>query len=163
MEIRVSMEINFRLATAKDSEIIGNLVVELTNEISTLTNAKHFDINLDETIQRCNELIQKGHYSAIIGVYDNRPIAVVTMTETYALYVSGTIGVVQEFYVTPQFRATGVGSMLIEQAKDYGKKCNWSCIELCTPPLPEFDRTLNFYQKNGLNPVGGRKMRQMLG
>jgi len=103
------------------------------------------------------------HYSAIIGVYDNRPIAVVTMTETYALYVSGTIGVVQEFYVAPQFRATGVGSMLIEQVKDYGKKCNWSCIELCTPPLPEFDRTLNFYQKNGLSPVGGRKMRQMLG
>ena len=156
------MEINFRRATAKDSEIIGNLVVALTNEISSLTNAKHFDIDLNETIQRCNELIQDGHYCAIIGEYENNPIAVVTMTETYALYVSGKIGVVQEFYVAPQFRASGVGSMLIEQVKGYGKRCNWSCIELCTPPLPEFERTLNFYQKNGLIPVGGRKMRQAL-
>ena len=156
------MKINFRLATAKDSEIIGNLVVELTNEISLLTNAKHFDIDLSDTIVRCSELIQRGHYCAIIGEYENTPIAVVTMSETYALYVSGKIGVVQEFYVAPQFRASGVGSMLIEQVKHYGKRCNWSCIELCTPPLPEFERTLNFYQQNGLNPVGGRKMRQML-
>lgn len=52
--------------------------------------------------------------------------------------------------------------MLIQQVQDYGKKHNWSCIELCTPPLPEFEQTLNFYQKNGLTPVGGRKMRQTL-
>ena len=35
-------------------------------------------------------------------------------------------------------------------------------IELCTPPLPEFEASLRFYQKNGLAPVGGRKMREML-
>lgn len=156
------MEINFRVATINDSQIIGSLVVELTNEISELTKAQHFDIDLNGTIQRCNELITDGHYAAIIGVYDNNPIAVVTMTETYALYAGGKIGVIQEFFVSPQFRASGVGSMLIEQVQDYGKKHNWSCIELCTPPLPEFERTLNFYQKNGLIPVGGRKMRQAL-
>ena len=156
------MEINFREATLKDSELIGRLVVELTTEICELTNTPHFDIDLNGTIQRCNELINGGHYSAIIGVYDNNPIAVVTMTETYALYAGGKIGVIQEFYVSPEFRASGVGSMLIEQVQVYGKKHNWSCIELCTPPLPEFERTLNFYQKNGLSPVGGRKMRQVL-
>jgi len=156
------MEINFRIATVKDSEIIGALVVELTTEICELTKAQHFDIDLNGTIQRCNELITNGHYAAIIGVYKNNPIAVVTMTETYALYAGGKIGVIQEFYVTPDYRASGVGTMLIEQVQRYGKKHNWSCVELCTPPLPEFERTLNFYQKNGLTPVGGRKMRQAL-
>jgi GNAT superfamily N-acetyltransferase len=156
------MEIKFREATVQDSEIIGSLVVDLTTEICELTNAKHFDIDLIGTIQRCNELISDGHYSAIIGVYEGNPIAVVTMTETYALYAGGKIGVIQEFYVSPEFRASGVGSMLVEQVQNYGKKHNWSCIELCTPPLPEFERTLNFYQRNGLNPVGGRKMRQAL-
>ena len=156
------MEINFRVATIQDSEIIGSLVVELTTEICELTKAQHFDIDLKSTIQRCHELIRDGHYSAIIGMYENKPISVVTMTETYALYAGGKIGVIQEFYVYPEFRASGVGSMLIEQVQDYGKKHNWSCIELCTPPLPEFERALNFYQKNGLIPVGGRKMRQAL-
>ncbi len=156
------MEVNFRVATIKDSEIIGSLVVELTTEICELTKAQHFDIDLNGTIQRCRELIRDGHYSAIIGVYENNPVAVVTMTETYALYAGGKIGVIQEFYVSPEFRDSGVGSMLIEQVQDYANKHQWSCIELCTPPLPEFERTLNFYQKNGLIPVGGRKMRQAL-
>lgn len=156
------MNINFREATVNDVETIGSLVVALTNEISELTNAKHFDINLKDTIQRCRELISDGHYAAIIGEFENKEIAVVTMTETYALYVGGKIGVIQEFYISPEYRASGVGSMLIEQVQTYGQRQNWSCIELCTPPLPEFERTLNFYQKNGLIPVGGRKMRRAL-
>jgi GNAT superfamily N-acetyltransferase len=156
------MNINFREATLKDSELIASFVVELTSEICELTKTQHFDIDLNGTIQRCHELIKNGHYSAIIGRLENKPIAVVTLTETYALYAGGKIGVIQEFYVSPEFRDSGVGSMLIEQVQGYGKKRNWSCIELCTPPLPEFERTLNFYQKNGLLPVGGRKMRQAL-
>lgn len=156
------MEINFRVATIEDSEIIGSLVVELTTEICELTKAQHFDIDLNGTIQRCSELIRDGHYAGIIGEYQNKPVSVVTFTETYALYAGGKIGVIQEFYISPEHRASGVGSLLIEQVKRYGKQQDWSCIELCTPPLPEFERTLNFYQKNGLIPVGGRKMRQAL-
>jgi len=156
------MNINFRKATVKDVETIGALVVALTNEISELTKTKHFDIDLEGTIKRCQELISDGHYVAIIGEYENKGIAVVTLTETYALYAGGKIGVIQEFYVSPEFRTSGVGSMLIEQVQAYGQRQHWSCIELCTPPLPEFERTLNFYQKNGLMPVGGRKMRQAL-
>lgn len=156
------MNINFRKATVHDVQVIGALVVALTNEISELTNAKHFSINLDDTIQRCRELITDGHYTVIIGEFEKKGMAIATLTETYALYVGGKIGVIQEFYITPEFRASGVGSMLIEQVKFYGQRQNWSSIELCTPPLPEFERTLNFYQKNGLIPVGGRKMRQAL-
>jgi GNAT superfamily N-acetyltransferase len=156
------MQINFKEAKLEDSKTIGSMVVELTNEICELTKAPHFDIKLNSTIERCRELIRDGHYGAIIGEHQNKPIAVVTFTETYALYVDGKIGVIQEFYVSPEFRASGAGSLLIEQVKKYGKQHNWSCIELCTPPLPEFEKTLNFYQKNGLIPVGGRKMRQPL-
>jgi len=156
------MKINFREATLKDSEIIASMVVELTREICVLTNESYFDLDLNDTTQRCYNLIRDGHYSSIIAECENIPIAAVTFTETYALYVGGKIGLIQEFYVSPKYRASGVGSMLIEQVKIYGKQQNWSCIELCTPPLPEFEKTLRFYQKNGLVPVGGRKMRQAL-
>lgn len=64
---------------------------------------QHFDIDLNETIQRCSELITNGHYSAIIGAYENNPIAVVTMAETYAVYAGGKIGVIQEFHVSLEF------------------------------------------------------------
>ena len=156
------MEITFRVATVDDADLIGSLVVDLTVEICELTNAAHFDINLSDTIERCKAFIHDGHYAAIIGSHNEMPIAVVTLSETYALYAGGKIGVIQEFYVLPDFRASGIGSMLIEQVKTYGNEHDWSCVELCTPPLPEFERTLNFYQKNGLTAVGGRKMRQAL-
>jgi GNAT superfamily N-acetyltransferase len=156
------MNISFRKATVNDSEMVASLVVELTTEICHLTHTTHFDINQHDTTKRCESLIKNGHYRVIIASQNNTPIAMVTLTETYALYAGGKIGVIQEFYVVPEFRDSGVGSQLIEQVKSHAKHHNWSCIELCTPPLPEFERTLNFYQKNGLNPVGGRKMRQVL-
>lgn len=77
------------------------------------------------------------------------------MTETYALYAGGKIGGIQEFYVAPAHRASGVGTLLIEQVRLHGAECNWSCIELCTPPLPAFERTLRFYERNGLGLLGG--------
>ena len=88
--------------------------------------------------------------------------AVATISETYALYAGGKIGIIQEFYVIPEFRSSGVGSKLLDAIRIHGVNRNWSCIELCTPPLPEFERTVAFYQTNGLLPVGGRKMRQNL-
>jgi hypothetical protein len=32
-----------------------------------------------------------------------------------------------------------------------------------TPPLPVFDRTLRFYQSNGFEVAGGRKLKSALG
>jgi GNAT superfamily N-acetyltransferase len=156
------MQLEFILATPNNAEIIGSLVVKLTQEICERTHAQHFKIDLAGTVQRCEALLSAGHYAAIIGWSDNIPVAVSTITETYALYAGGKIGVIQEFYVIPEFRSSGVGAMLIEQVRHYGQKHDWSCIELCTPPLPEFERTISFYQHNGLIPVGGRKMRQHL-
>lgn len=156
------MKLEFIQATPDKAEIIGSLVVQLTQEICERTNAQHFNIDLKGTVQRCEELLSAGHYAAIIGWSDVTSVAVSTITETYALYAGGKIGVIQEFYVIPEFRCSGVGAMLLEQVKNYGQKQGWSCIELCSPPLPEFERTLSFYQNNGLVPVGGRKMRQNL-
>lgn len=154
------MNIDFKLANENDAEKIGELVIKLTEEICIKTNAKHFDIDLPGTIKRCRDLIHDKNYGAIVGYSSNTPIAVATFSESYALYAGGKVGIIPEFYVDPAFRSSGVGAQLISRVKDYGRNHGWSCIELCTPPLPEFERTVLFYQKNGLIPVGGRKMRQ---
>jgi|TARA_B110000211_G_scaffold231961_1_gene294637 GNAT superfamily N-acetyltransferase len=156
------MSIVFKIAVVDDSEIIGSLVTKLTDEICVRTNSNHFDIDIDGTIARCAELMRQGHYGAVIGLADGVPIAISTFTESYALYAGGKVGVIPEFYVDPSYRSAGVGAKLIAEVKRYGKSRGWSCIELCTPPLPEFDRTLAFYEENGLKPVGGRKMREHL-
>ena len=156
------MSMKFIVATVRDVEVIANFVVKLTEEICLKTNVQFFSINLDETVARCRELIRDKNYGAIIGYMEDQPIAMSTFTESYALYAGGKIGVIPEFYVEPVYRSSGVGAKLIAAVKDYGRDQGWSCIELCTPPLPEFERTLNFYQNNGLMPVGGRKMREYI-
>lgn len=156
------MNMYFKQATCDNAATIGTMVMDLTQEICALTDTQHFDINLQETIERCESFLKEGHYSAILGYIDDKAVAVVTMSQTYALYASGKIAVVQEFYVIPEYREAGMGSVLIEQAKAHAKMQGCACIELCTPRLPEFARSVNFYQKNGLSPVGGRKMRVTL-
>lgn len=156
------MVIEHRVATENDAEVIGELVLQLTQEICVKTHSNPFSIDLTSTASKLRELILNKSYGAIIGTFNKKPIAVSTFTESYALYAGGKIGIIPEFYVVPEFRSTGIGAQLISKVKDYGRENAWSCIELCTPPLPEFERTLAFYQENGLVPVGGRKMRQYL-
>lgn len=156
------MNIQFAVATESDAEVIAKFVIKLTEEICLKTNAKFFSINLEGTIARCRELILDKNYGAIIGYIEGQPVAMSTFTESYALYAGGKIGIVPEFYVDPIYRSSGIGAKLILAVKDYGRDRGWACIELCTPPLPEFERTLEFYQNNGLMAVGGRKMREYL-
>lgn len=156
------MLIEYRVATASDAEMVANLVLELTQEIRIKTNSNPFNADLASSTSNLRELILNNNYGAIIGVCNGKPIAVSTFTESYALYAGGKIGIIPEFYVVPEFRSSGIGAQLIAEVKIYGRKNGWLCIELCTPPLPEFERTLNFYKGNGLIPVGGRKMRQYM-
>ncbi|WP_062061532.1 GNAT family N-acetyltransferase [Cellvibrio sp. OA-2007] len=156
------MSIKFAVATESHAEVIAAFVIKLTEEICLKTNVQFFSIDLDETVARCRELIRDKNYGAIIGYRADQPIAMSTFTESYALYAGGKIGVIPEFYVDPLYRSSGVGAKLISVIKDYGRDHGWACIELCTPPLPEFERTLGFYQNNGLMAVGGRKMREYI-
>lgn len=155
------MNTYFAKATADDAEEIARLVYALTEEICQRT-AHEFGIDLPGTIQMCRQLISAGHYAVIVGRSAGSAIAVATLAETYALYAGGKIGVIQEFYVAPEFRSTGVGAALLQRVNEHARECGWSCIELCTPPLPEFEKTLAFYTRQGLAAVGGRKMRKHL-
>ena len=54
------MKLEFTQATPADSKTIGKLVVNLTAEICERTNAQYFDIELEDTVQRCKELLITG-------------------------------------------------------------------------------------------------------
>ena len=71
-------------------------------------------------------------------------------------------GIIQEFYVDPAWRSRGVGGAMLERARAYAKGRGWRRLELCTPPLPAFDRTLAFYGRHGFEVTGGRKMKCVL-
>ena len=89
---------------------------------------------------------------------DAQVVGFITMHEGHALYAQGPYGIISEFYVKPGHRSSGIGRTLIERAKQHAEGRKWKRLEATTPPLPEFDRTLQFYEKHGFRIQGGRKM-----
>ncbi len=48
---------------------------------------------------------------------------------------------------------------LLAKAKRIARSKGWTRLEVTTPPLPQFDRTLAFYERQGFSISGGRKMK----
>lgn len=153
------LPIEFRLAEPKHAATVASLVFDLTNEIIERTQAQHFDLELATLTRQCRDFLERGIYQAWLVYRGEQAVGVATLAETFALYAGGKVGVMQEFYIAPDCRSEGIGANLMERVFSLGEKRGWTCVELCTPPLPEFEGALRFYQQQGFQAVGGRKMR----
>lgn len=74
----------------------------------------------------------------------------------------GAFGTIPEIFVRLEFRSQNVGMRLVEQAKSFGSSRGWKRLEVTTPPLPEFDKTLAFYEREEFVITGGRKLKVLL-
>ncbi len=153
------MEISIRSAHPKDAETISGFVTALTQEICAAMNSRYFNLDLEETTALCRTLMEQNRYVALLAFVQNEPVGVATLTEGCALYVGGALATVQEVYVLPQRRSHGVGAALMASIHEMGITRQWKAIDLTTPPLPEFERSVKFYEGQGFRVVGGRKMR----
>ena len=130
----------------------------------TATVSAHFHVDLPAIVQRCEQFIAEGIYIVFVAIDrdGNAPIGFISLTRTHSLYAEGVFGIIPELYVQPMYRSGGVGQRLLDAAKCYGRSNGWQRLEVTTPPLPMFDRTLDFYQNNGFAVAGGRKMKVLL-
>lgn len=156
------MNCSIRQATPDDAAAVAAMVKALTDEIIERTRARHFNVDLPQTTARCRDFMETGKYAVYLAVGEaGRNVGFAALCESHALYAGGTFGIVQEFYVVPDLRSMGVGRQLLDAAAAHAQNSGWKRLELCTPPLPEFDRTLDFYEKNGFEVTGGRKMKRL--
>lgn len=154
------MNFHIKTATSDDAPDVAALVTALTMEICQRCNDhSQFENKEALTAQLCARWMDEGVYKALIAYDETRAVGVVTIAESYALYAGGKIGIIQECYVTPERRSARLGEALLKAALSLAQANGWACMELCTPPLPEFARTIDFYAGHDFVPVGGRKMR----
>lgn len=154
------MSLHIHTATSHDAPLVALLITALTLEICHECN-NHTQFENDEalTAELCAAWIDAGLYRALIAYDGAQALGVVTIAESYALYAGGKIGIIQECYVVPERRSHAVGDALLTATLALAEQHGWACIELCTPPLPQFARTIDFYARHHFVPVGGRKMR----
>jgi GNAT superfamily N-acetyltransferase len=87
------------------------------------------------------------------------PLGFLALYESFALYTEGAYGTIPEFYIRPAHRSKGIGAALMGEARRLGQSRGWRRLEVTTPPLPQFDRTMAFYQREGFSISGGRKLK----
>jgi GNAT superfamily N-acetyltransferase len=157
------MKISIQQATEQDASAIAVLVGELLSEIMSQIGVQAFHFDLTETQQRLADFIQRQQYFVLIARNDdNQIIGFIAAYESYALYAEGAFATIAELYVRPEYRCHGVGQQLTDALKLLGRNKGWKRLEVTTPPLPEFDKTLGFYEREGFEITGGRKLKVLL-
>ncbi len=153
------MSIQITQAHPGNAAVVATLVGELLHEIMAAVSDKVFNFHQADTEARAAAWLRDGLYSVLLAHDGDVPIGFLALYQSYALYTEGVYGTIPEFYVRPAHRSKGVGKALLEQARRLGQSRGWRRLEVTTPPLPEFDRTLAFYQREGFSISGGRKLK----
>ncbi|MEI6408088.1 MAG: GNAT family N-acetyltransferase [Bacteroidota bacterium] len=140
-----------RLTVADESHtrIVARLLAELFEEVEHTPNE-------DEIAAIFDQIESDDRHSTLLALDDEDDVVgVLTIAETLALYAGGYIGVLNELYVTPEYRSEGVGKMLLDAAKELGENRNWKRLEVTTPG-DKFAKTLHFYEREGFHAIGPR-------
>ena len=153
------MSIQIIQSRPEDADTVATLVGELLQEIMAAVQDKVFDFHHDDTVARAYSWMKGGLYTVLLAYEGSEPVGFLALYQSYALYTEGEYGTIPEFYVRRPYRSQGVGTALLMEAKGIGRLKGWTRLEVTTPPLPQFDRTLAFYQQQGFSISGGRKLK----
>lgn len=148
-------------ATEQDAHDLSLLTGALLEEIMEKIGSRVFDFDPMATKTRAAELVGRGVYFAFIAREreNGEAVGFLSLYESYALYTEGAFGTIPELYVRPRYRSQGIGELLLQHARAFALSRGWKRLEVTTPPLPQFERTLAFYESNGFEISGGRKLK----
>ncbi|MDD4965284.1 MAG: GNAT family N-acetyltransferase [Gallionella sp.] len=159
----MNANITIKPATSDDAHGIAVMVGELLREIMNTIGVQTFNFDLEETTDRLKDFLHREKYFVFIARDEGRKaVGFLALYESHALYAEGAFGTIPELYVRPEYRSNNVGFCLVSKAKSFGATRGWKRLEVTTPPLPQFDKTLAFYEREGFAITGGRKLKVTL-
>lgn len=148
-------------ARPEDAPVLARMVGELLGEIMAAVGSRLFDFDEQETAALARDWLADQRYTVFLArdPVEGAVCGFVSLAESRALYAGGIFGTIPELFVRPAHRSFGVGEQLVARAKQWGLLREWTRLEVTTPPLPQFDRTLLFYERQGFILSGGRKLK----
>jgi GNAT superfamily N-acetyltransferase len=157
------MEFTIQEASTSDAREIAALVGELLAEIMVAIGVQAFNFDLAQTTSRLHDFLNREKYFVFVARSENGDaVGFIALYESISLYAEGSFGTIPELYVRPENRANGLGLRLVSQARTFAASRGWTRLEVTTPPLPQFERTLEFYEREGFTVTGGRKLKVSL-
>lgn len=114
---------------------------------------------MKELVQNVQKFIVDGSMQIFLAFETEYCVGFIGLSEACALYAHGKYGIITELYVIPEYRNKIIGKLLLNQVCDIAIKKHWKRLEVTTPSLPEFQKSLDFYIANNFTITGGRKLK----
>jgi GNAT superfamily N-acetyltransferase len=147
-------EFNVSAASVDDAEaiaaLISSLLVELYPDMAGMYRVEALVPVARDLLGSANVfgLAARNSAGATVGV--------LMLSQCEAIYALGRFGEISELYVDPQYRSSGLGAVLLGAAKALALSKGWSMLEVGAPDVPRWQKTVDFYLKNGFFNVGPR-------
>lgn len=159
----MNMHYTIQRATTDDVPEVAIMVGELLAEIMGTIGVPAFNFDLAGTRSRLADYLACEKYFVFLARDgEGYPVGFIALYECYALYAEGAFGTIPELYVRGKHRSARLGFRLVAEAKSFANSRGWRRLEVTTPPLPQFYRTLVFYEREGFSISGGRKLKMAL-
>lgn len=142
--------IYLRIAQPEDASMVATMLAALFEEVEHAPD-------WEDIVSVFEEINSDDNHETILAFEEDadEPVGVITLSETLSLYAGGTIGVINELFVMPDYRSEGVGKMLLDAVKELGNDRGWKRLEVTTPG-DDYEKTLRFYEREGFFRIGPR-------
>lgn len=155
--------ISVRRATVDDAAAISELADALLSEIMAAIGVNAFDSDPAAIRDQLCQSIPRNQHVVLLVEKSGAPVGFAALSPAFAMYTNGSYGIITELFVLPTQRSQSIGKCLVQECKSFAAEMGWNRLEVTTPPLPEFDRTLRFYEDRGFEITGGRKLQIPIG
>ena len=146
-----------RPCTAVDSDDVCNLALSLLSELFP-------GMYTFEQLQPVTERIirDSGDVFPFIAVHKGQPVGLIVLNQCTAIYALGDFGEISELFVDPGHRSSGLGAKLIDKAVEFAHSRGWTMLEVGAPDVPRWQKTVDFYLRNGFAEIGPRLYRSFI-
>lgn len=146
MNVRVE-----RLTTA-DADLVFDWILRLLRELGE-EGDQLGDLDRASVLNQWRARQENYHVLVARDETDNI-LGILTLSVAFAVYANGEYGVIDEMYVDPRYRSTGIGALLVKEAQKIGKARQWKRIDVTAPESDRWERTRRFYEKLGFTFTG---------
>ena len=141
--------LNVRLATVSDESEAVRLVCNLLTELGgTPPQPEEVSVVFHDLVSN------QGTGFIVVGETEERVCAVCTVSFLQAIRTRGRYAIIQEMFVEPDARSSGIGMDVLRFALDLAVASGCRLVELGTPA--HGDRQIQFYERAGFTEVGAR-------
>jgi GNAT superfamily N-acetyltransferase len=142
-------EVTFRIARRGDHNVVVQLLAELVEEIGPAEMAERVKPKLDHDI---DEALHADNVRIFVAEADGEVVGlsrgdVLTTDPIFRLRDDHRCGYIDQMYVRPSYRGTGIGKALLEQCEDWFRRQGIGHCLLHSAP-----RATRFYGRAGYQP-----------